>query len=60
MAHLVQHLYSRLNSIVLGTCFKYYSFRSLRYTEVHSSVLETLHILQVHKKRIAKVNESSR
>ena len=42
MAHLVQHHYNRLNSILLGTCFKHYSFRSSRYTEVHSSVLKTL------------------
>ena len=43
MAHLVQHQYSRLNSILLGTHFKYYSFRNLRYIENHSSVLKTLH-----------------
>ena len=43
MAYLVQHQYSRLNSILLGTHFKYYSFRNLRYLENHSSVLETLH-----------------
>ena len=42
MAHLVQHHYNRLNSILLGTCFKHFSFRSLRYTEMDSSVFETL------------------
>ena len=45
MAHLVQHQYSRLNSILLGTCFKHYSFHNLRFTEVHSSVFKTLHLV---------------
>ena len=34
--------YGSLNSILLGTCFKHYSFRSLKYAEMESSVVETL------------------